>query len=124
MTGGKGAVVSPEIETPSTPKTARISRCGKGAVVSPEIETWTVLSLPAYARLVARERWSRLRLKPVAPSARTRWMGQWQGTTVALLKLNNTHPKREKTLQALFSDMWHSVLVKYETECCMKEKRT
>ena len=45
-------------------------------------------------------------------------------TTVALLKLNNTHPKREKTLQALFSDMWHSVLVKYETECCMKEKRT
>ncbi len=63
-------------------------------------------------------------MKPVAPSARTRWMGQWQGTTVALLKLNNTHPKREKTLQALFSDMWHSVLVKYETECCMKEKRT
>ncbi len=36
---GKGAGFSDEIETPSTPKTARISRCGKGAGFSDEIET-------------------------------------------------------------------------------------
>ncbi len=38
--GGKGAVVSPEIETLTTGCFEALTRsCGKGAVVSPEIET-------------------------------------------------------------------------------------
>jgi len=63
--GGKGAVVSPEIETLRRLPTRGRRQRGKGAVVSPEIET-RIEDLQKLTEVqVARERWSRLRLKPI-----------------------------------------------------------
>jgi len=61
---GKGAVVSPEIETAYSHGVPSFFPCGKGAVVSPEIETCMSYFCSCWIVAVARERWSRLRLKP------------------------------------------------------------
>src|SRR6266487_2199009 len=58
-----------------------VARSGKGAVVSPEIETYTQHGMHLGDVVVARERWSRLRLKQqyqvafldTAYVARERW---------------------------------------------------
>ena len=60
---GKGAVVSPEIETILQWHDRRVNGSGKGAVVSPEIETEKLAIVSGSMTHVARERWSRLRLK-------------------------------------------------------------
>jgi len=60
-------VVSPEIETDQGYMLTLQPLRGKGAVVSPEIETSSHLADNIRAYGVARERWSRLRLKRKNP---------------------------------------------------------
>jgi len=73
-------VVSPEIETFRSGSTCRIVVRGKGAVVSPEIETLFYHFKQSIPTRVARERWSRLRLKPCDNHRQDEEIPRWQGS--------------------------------------------